>query len=259
MTAEELRRLFEPWRARHMRPAWKPVFDGPGNTETLSRFGGRPTGSPGDEWPACAACKAPMSFFVQLDLSDLPEEFGFPQRRGVLQMFYCSTDDGMCETWAAFTGTQFIRVAPPTSNLLTPPPGVEPLAEKSVTGWSPFQDEPHPEEHETLGLSVDYDFKRNIVDVQCAEPFIEAKGVGLELEPQETISNSAPGDKLGGWPYWVQSAEYPYCPECQTQMELLLQLDSNDNLDYMFGDLGCGHITYCPEHANIFAFGWACG
>jgi hypothetical protein len=26
----------------------------------------------------------------------------------------------------------------------------------------------------------------------------------------------------------------------------------------MFGDSGIGHITQCPEHKEVLAFGWAC-
>jgi hypothetical protein len=41
-------------------------------------------------------------------------------------------------------------------------------------------------------------------------------------------------------------------------MHLLFQIDSEDNLPYMFGDAGCGHITQCPKHPHRLAFGWAC-
>ena len=53
-----------------------------------------------------------MSFFVQLDLAALPAELDAPIREGLLQMFYCSSDDGSCETWAPFSGTHAIRIAP---------------------------------------------------------------------------------------------------------------------------------------------------
>ncbi|MDJ0556950.1 MAG: hypothetical protein QNJ68_21390 [Microcoleaceae cyanobacterium MO_207.B10] len=41
-------------------------------------------------------------------------------------------------------------------------------------------------------------------------------------------------------------------------MQLVFQVDSNDNLPFMFGDVGCGHITQCKDHKNIVAFAWAC-
>lgn len=39
---------------------------------------------------------------------------------------------------------------------------------------------------------------------------------------------------------------------------MLFQIDSNTNLPYMFGDVGCGILTYCPEHPDVLAFGWDC-
>ena len=66
------------------------------------------------------------------------------------------------------------------------------------------------------------------------------------------------GDKLAGYPMWVQGVEYPNCPVCNEQMRLLFQIDSNDNLPYLFGDAGCGHITQCKTHKDQIAFGWAC-
>lgn len=199
-----------------------------------------------------------MNFFVQLDLSTLPEQSKVPARQGLLQLYYCSTDDGSCETWEPFSGTHYIRVTSSGPSLLNPPHGIDPLAKVSVGDWQQFQDAPHPEDHASLGLSINYDFKNNVADVVSTEPRVEATRVSLELNPAETISNSEPGDKLGGWPYWVQGSEYPRCPDCGQQMDLLLQIDSNDNLDYMFGDVGCAHLTYCPRHPSVFAFGWAC-
>ncbi|BAY43233.1 hypothetical protein SAMD00079811_08120 [Scytonema sp. HK-05] len=35
--------------------------------------------------------------------------------------------------------------------------------------------------------------------------------------------------------------------------------DSQNNLPFMFGDVGCGHITQCKTHKTQVAFGWACG
>ena len=66
------------------------------------------------------------------------------------------------------------------------------------------------------------------------------------------------GDKLAGWPYWVQDVEYPDCPKCGERMRLVFQIDSGDNLPFDFGDVGCGHVTQCTEHKGVLAFGWAC-
>ena len=76
--------------------------------------------------------------------------------------------------------------------------------------------------------------------------------------PAEEIANGEPGDKLAGWPAWVQGVEYPSCALCGSRMLQLFQVDSEDNIPFMFGDVGCGNITQCPEHKEIVAFGWAC-
>ena len=33
---------------------------------------------------------------------------------------------------------------------------------------------------------------------------------------------------------------------------------AGDALPFVFGDMGIGHITQCPEHKAVVAFGWAC-
>lgn len=65
------------------------------------------------------------------------------------------------------------------------------------------------------------------------------------------------GDKLWGWPNWVQDVSYPKCPRCAGRMEFIFQLDSNDNVPFMWGDMGRGHITQCPQHKDIVTFAWA--
>lgn len=259
MNAEQITKLFEPWRAKHVRTAWKPVVERSEAADSLSWFGGQPTGSPDDPWPVCEQCQAPMRFLLQLAFAELPQQANLPFRDGILQLFYCSSDDGSCETWAPFSGTDVFRVLPHASGVAAGPPGIDPLPQVHVIRWEAMEDHPHPEEHRALGLSYEYDFKRSRVSVQGEDPAIRLDDLDIDLNVAETISLSRPGDKLGGWPYWIQGAEYPQCPDCATPMELLLQVDSEDNLDYMFGDAGCAHVTYCPQHPNVFAFGWACG
>jgi hypothetical protein len=41
-------------------------------------------------------------------------------------------------------------------------------------------------------------------------------------------------------------------------MARVFQVDSDHNVPFMFGDAGCGHITQCPAHKDVVAFGWAC-
>jgi Domain of unknown function (DUF1963) len=67
--------------------------------------------------------------------------------------------------------------------------------------------------------------------------------------------------RVGGHPTWVQSAQYPTCPDCKTTMPFLLQLDSNlpceDGREWMWGSGGLGYFFWCDRCA-ISAGHWQC-
>lgn len=256
MDLQSIHFAFESWRRRHARPAWKPVIADSENSN--SWFGGSPSLSTATRWPACRQCERPMQFFLQLDLAELPDGFAAPAKSGLLELFYCSTDDGACETWQPFSGTHAILIVDSSVKETLHPRGIEPIPKVSISGWNEIVDTPHPEEHEALGITYNYDFAKNVASVSCSDPVISFQNLDIDLEVAENVSNAVIGDKLGGWPHWIQGAEYPSCPMCGQRMEIFLQLDSEDNLSYMFGDAGCAHLTQCREHPGIFAFGWAC-
>lgn len=256
MPLEELSKSFEPWREKHARRAWVPRACEP-TTSATSWFGGTPTVSSSADWPACRQCDKPMRFFLQLDSKTLPDGSEFNLGPGLLQLYYCSSDDGMCETWEAFSGTHSIRFVA-SGVPIAPPIDLDHLPRVDISGWDSVVDYPHPEEHEELGVIYHYDFDADFVVVDCRELDLAVRTEQTD-GAAEAVALSRTGDKLGGWPYWVQGPEYPNCPQCGQRMRLLMQIDSSDNIDYQFGDCGCAHLTYCPNHKEIFAFGWACG
>ena len=71
--------------------------------------------------------------------------------------------------------------------------------------------------------------------------------------PAEEIEISVPRDKLAGYQAWVQGVQYPHCPRCERQMAHVFQVDSEDNIPYLFGDAGCGHLIQCPDHKEVVA------
>jgi hypothetical protein len=212
-------------KSRHARPAWRPICaEGSG----AAQLGGLALLGADEEWPSCRGCQAPMRLFLQIDLAALPPAFA-ARGSGILQLFYCSTDDGRCETWAPFSGTHLVRLLGGEMGRASHPPSVTPFPARHVSFWEEIVDYPSAEEPDDAGAGAHDDHL------------------------------PAFGDKLGGWPAWVQGAEYPSCPTCGTRMELVFQIDSENNIPHMFGDMGCGHITQCPEHPEVLAFGWACG
>lgn len=238
--------IFEKIR-QFRRIAFEPVTEDRDGDLTASKFSGKPWLAETENWPTCGICGKKMQLFVQLNLDNLPQELNNQFGSGLLQMFYCTNSDVMCEVQAEayfpFAKSTFLRVVNPTAgkaaaNIGIPLPGVIPdyFPAKIITGWVQKEDFPNLDEIESLGLKL------------------------TDTAWDEIADNYYPhgGDKLAGWPAWVQSIEYPDCPICGKPMRLVFQVDSEDHLPYMFGDVGWGHITQCQTHLDVVAFGWAC-
>ncbi len=205
-----------------------------------SWFGGVPSESDRHRVPLCENCGEPLTLFLQLDSRDLPDEVEEKTYTGTLQVFYCVSEsphcESECEAYFPFSKSVVVRVAQLANaettmsfNLRKPT-----FPRKSIVGWKEVADYPDLQEVEDAGLTDDE-----------AEMFYEG---GLPVS----------GDKLLGSPYWVQAAEYPHCTKCGMKMRMLFQIDSEDNVPYMFGDSGCAHVFQCPEHPTVLAMGWAC-
>ncbi len=170
-----------------------------------------------------------------------------------------------CDDFEAFSPCHHLRVI--ANSQLSPhaeaiPDHIFPAAD--IVGWEKFADHPSGVEHDRLGLRYDYDFKPGVTktDVQWEEGSVQFTGLmctnDADGDLASAIASAAPKDKLLGWPMWVQGVEYPACPQCKREMKYFFQLDSEDNVPHMFGDVGCGHISYCPDHPDMLAFTWAC-
>ena len=217
------------------RPAYLPSVV-PEPFGAGSGFGGQPSLAPGVTNPTCPQCGDPMPLIAQVALESQPAPVIAGE--GLFQLFYCTRErdanpcDTMLEGWAAFSDGYVARLVPATPGGTSPEVDT-PFEPKRVTGWTPADDYPGWEELGALG--ADHGEPPDVV-----EPF-----------PLE-------GEKLGGWPAWVQGIEYPSCPRCGTRMELVLQVDSNKTIGTMWGDMGIGHVTQCPNDLEVLTFAWAC-
>jgi ankyrin repeat protein/uncharacterized protein YwqG len=224
---KELRKQLAPL----VRDCWKPRLRKPRKSlghARGSRFGGLPFLGASAPWPTCRKCSAPLSFAVQLELSELPE--GHPSRGpGLLQLFFCTTCSGRNEV---------VRLIDGEAGEATEP-DVHRFPEREVTGWQKSADLPFRERgNETF----------------------EALTAKLEAKEEETLFGlNLQGDKAGGWPNWVQENAYPKCPDCQRAMDtLVLQIDSEQGLDWMWGDNGVAFIFQCASHPARVDFTWQC-
>jgi uncharacterized protein YwqG len=258
MTGDRIAAQLEPWLAKHRRPAWKPVLQDGDGPATVSKFSGLPWIGENDPWPDCGQS---LQLFLRLNLNDLPEELGQVFGTGLLQLFYCCRDE--CQGmggWEPF-GDDLSRVRvvhlEGTSLKSGIPDRDNYFPAKRIMGWRQFTDLPKPSEHKDLDLKYDYNFKDRTVKLECAEAGLSFDEIRDDYLAH-TIANSGLGDKLAGWPAWIQNVEYPDCPRCGQHMVHLFQVDSEGGVPFMFGDAGCGHITQCPEHKDAVALGWSC-
>ena len=233
--------LERPDVAALRRTAWIPLCeDGPGRV-AQSRFSGIGLLRRDETWPECGNCGKPMQLFLQLSSDELPTDAEAPFGDGYLQMFYCTNSEPLCEVdcegWEPFSSAKLLRVLPSGKDYkkIAASPVEDAFPSKVITGWKAVDDYPNWEELHSMSVAL--------------------SDAELDLLGEEYPQS---GEKLLGWPYWVQGVEYPSCPTCGQQMRLLFQIDSESNLPYMFGDVGVGHITQCPEHLDVLGFGWAC-
>lgn len=52
--------------------------------------------------------------------------------------------------------------------------------------------------------------------------------------------------QLGGKPLWIQGEQNPDCIKCKKPMEFIAQIDTDDDVEIMFGDTGSLYAFYCP-------------
>ena len=206
-----------------------------------SKIGGLPYLRSKEDWPECPNCKKHMQLFLQMDLSSIPEN----RSNGLLQLFYCTSLNPHCEVdeeayfpFSKAVKSRIIQINGASKNISSK---LEDLfVEKRITSWVAVDDYPHSEDYDSLGIDSDLD--EDLYD------YLHEDGAGTAIQ----------GDKLFGWPYWIQGAEYPIDRKTGSQMELVFQFDSEVNLPYMFGDSGVGHLTQSPDDKQELAFGWAC-
>ena len=259
MNRDEVLKQLAPWLEQHARPTWKPLVSESDGSTTASKFSGIPWLAEQEAWPTCSGCHNPLQLFLQLNLAELPPELNGRFGAGLLQLFYCVNYkcDAALRAWEPFAEPTIVRVVsaaePERKNTSTPKNHFPP---RTIIGWDIDADFPSPEDYHSLGLIYHYDFKEKRVNISWPAGGVDLKQ--LDYDAASLPGGPASGDKLAGWPAWVQGTEYPNCPQCGSQMDLIFQLDSEKNVPFMFGDVGTGHITQCPTHKDVVAFGWAC-
>lgn len=231
--------------APYKRKTWMPLVEEDEPDDALaSKIGGVAYLPPGESHPLCSNCHEPLTLFLQLNPSSLPENNDLDlEQDQLIQLYYCTNQQPHCEmechAWQPFAKSKLVRRVPLPSTEVVLPATTLPrqFPVRLIVEWVENEDFPDWQEMQ-LG------------DAGLSEQEVEA------VEKLDTAIPKA-ADKLGGWPYWVQGVEYPKCPECSIQMHMIFQLDSDHHLPYLFGDAGIAHMYQCRLHKHVLAFGWA--
>jgi hypothetical protein len=206
-----------------------------------SKYGGDPVLLEGEAWPSCPACGLPLELILQLALDGLPEPTGLS---GHLQFFWCTNLEtdcaGQTSAWFGSEGASaLLRVvqgatrAPRDAERPAETPARARLTPRRITGWVREDELPH--------VSA------------IRDRLLEERGISSD---DYEVLTPAGGDKLLGWPRWIQGGwPPPPCDQCEAPTRLLYQLASDSHAELCWGDLGRVYLLGCerePRHLRFF-------
>ncbi|MCB0531215.1 MAG: DUF1963 domain-containing protein [Lewinellaceae bacterium] len=200
-----------------------------------SKVGGLPYLPAGTAYPM-APDGRPLFFLAQLNFADMPRLEPFPER-GILQ-FYIYDDDlyGMDFDDGENPDTFRVLFFPDTTNDVA-------ALQTTFPDTSGFDLLPH---HPEVSHPLSFELAEEVAPA-TDYLFWQQFGAGFfrqfgeqEWELQDEFNKlvNSQGHKVGGYAYFTQ--DDPRRPE--DPMLLLFQLDSDEGMDLMWGDMGVGHF-----------------
>ena len=226
---------------------------------TCSRYYGRPWMPKGMEWPEYD--DKLMDFVLQLRVADLPR----PTRellggKGLLLFFYSpeiNFDDEIPVSERLPSLVRLVNDRKP-GGLRDVPDEVPnaPLPPLRISGWTELADHPGgANEEENLGIP------KHLIDLWFDMDPPEDKKL---LKDPRTLGWDIAifyGDKLGGWPAWVQLPEIPNDANGKP-MQMIYQVTHGGLYGKAGEDVdgptwGTGHIFYSQDTGELY-YGWAC-
>jgi uncharacterized protein YwqG len=212
---------------------------------TATYFGGQPYAENGDEYPVCPACRRPLAFICQIDLTK-----GFhekPEGISLFSFFYCHE----CFPWGLSDdekGSWLVRTysdpGPEKFALITPPAEIEYPTGHCLASEEKITVYPNWEDFSGLLPEVPDSFIE-----RSPEPWDEYDAAVKELGGFNDFATI-----IGGYPFWVQGSEMPECGVCGNEMDFLLQIDSEEKADLGWGDSGLVYFFYCKKHPGEIKF-----
>ncbi len=254
-----------------IKPSWRPlVQDGDGSVVD-SKFCGLPYLAPGEEWPLCGTCGKPMHFIMQINFSQVPEETRISNGDCLLQMWYCVREcnfdaSNRLDPTARSNLVRITLLVGEAPSVNAPDCGASQVIggtfpAKRIVGWEKQREE-----------FLDISQWDSLLPADLREKIYEI--IDFNLDPVKNWMNPEKGDKLGGWARLHERNAVPKCPFCASEMQLIFQIQSEDNLPYLWRprfpngtslgrprttahiSKGTGYITQCQIHRDQVTFTW---
>ncbi len=221
-----LKPLIRPCTAINVQTASSP----PENSQLRSHFGGQPYFEKGSEWPKTKSGNH-LDFVCQIFNK---EDFELPNSIQLIQFFY-NWEDSPWETanegWVLkihkkLNHQDLITIAPPSKLEKQKYCEIEFQPNNSLPDFESLST--YNANAEKLCQLLDWDNEWEYYDQ-----------INRELLGEDTETDS----RLGGYPNWVQGEEIPLDSK-GNPTKFLFQIDSEDNADIMWGDVGIVYFFY---------------
>ena len=239
-----------------------------------------------------------MRFFFQLNLKQVPRELQGKFGTGILQFFYCVDCDDYTPFSPSHLVRIIHPQGDPAEyelphfednwsddSLVRNSDGQFPA--KIIVNWKEITDYPDWQDAESAGATLSeeelkillsasnreeselQDFSNsNIYNPENREWNLLWQRSGIFYGIMDDAGMfPLEGDKLAGYPRWEQGSEYPHCPVCDCEASrrhrlmdrLIFEFASDDNIPYLWGDVGTGYFLQCSVHREQVVFLWQCG
>jgi len=209
-----------------------------------SKYGGLPYTETGDSWPACPTCDTDLTFVSQIR----------DERENLLFVFYYCFQ---CFPWGMESeekGQWVVKLYPePSMDKLIPIDRDWSEDEFSLTPCTMISSSvevlPDWQDLDSMSLEVAH---------LCAEIDSDSPWESYEAATERVNCLNDYETILGGYPRYIQGSIEATCPDCHSPMTFYAQIDSEDEANLMWGDVGLVYFFRCPQHPHQFYFELQC-
>jgi hypothetical protein len=200
-----------------------------------SHMGGKPYMSKGEKYPVCTRCKEKMNFIFQLFIPRKDETI-----HDLYVFYYCCS----CHPYQGAEGFAIKKYSEPN---------MEEMKESRVLDYIPYAEfyfEPtwSLPDWGTLG-DRNPEIMKMIQRENKEEPwemYEEIKSTLLGVDGYESLCF------YGGHPQFMKEPKFPVCSCCKKPMKLWVQLDSSEELDMIWSNMGCLYVFKCADNQEKY-------